>query len=690
MAQTTTLAQPRPALVRALRPAAGGAQGLRAAGVVTLLYLACAIAFTWPLAAGLGDHLTSLADPLTSAWKLRWGQDQLLHAPLALFNAPTFYPYPRSYLFDELLIGNAILALPLRVLTSNPVALYNLTLLANLTLSALAMYALARRLGAARVGAFAAGLIYAFAPLHLDHLTHLALLAGQYFPLIILLLDRLCTVPRWYDALFLAAALAMQALSEQYYGIYLLFVVGGFVVLRLAQDRRRGHWPPRATWGYLAAAGALALLPVLPFILGYRLVRRDYGFARTLDQAAYYSANLASFITADPQNWLWGHLTAPLRDFGTYTFERNLFPGLLALALAALGALTAWRKPLAQYLLLLGLGSAVLALGPNLYLTADNKSLLLTHLPYGFLYFHLPGFDSMRVPARFGILCLLSIAGLASLGLTCLLDRVRALRWRSRAVRNGAAVALTAVVIGGIGVESVNVPYTPVAVPAVPAVYRWLAAQPRGVVLELPFVIPDHGVVGDVDQYYTLYSHQPTVNGAANIVPKGYQALELELRQGPTRKALAILQGLGVTDIVVHAGQLDPALAASTLAFFSQNPDLATLAARFGADSVYRLAPTDRFQRLRALIPPSATIYLARGDPTGAYGGMLARVLAGNPVYSRARVWYGAPFAGLPQPDVRYDYGILYRGDDPAAAGFAGGRVIWEDDVVQVYQRAIG
>ena len=43
-------------------------------------------------------------------------------------------------------IGIAIIALPLRLGTDNPVAIYNLALLSSFVLSALAMYALARRL----------------------------------------------------------------------------------------------------------------------------------------------------------------------------------------------------------------------------------------------------------------------------------------------------------------------------------------------------------------------------------------------------------------------------------------------------------------------------------------------------------------------------------------------------------------
>ena len=671
--------------------------------LLTLAYTLLTLLLTWPLVTQLGDHVIDYGDPVDSAWRLGWGQRQLLTDPTHLFDADIFYPYARSYLFDELLIGIAIVTLPLRLFGDNPVLIYNLALLGTFVLSALAMYALARRLRCAPPAAVAAGLIYAFAPLHMAHLTHLGLLSGQYFPLIVLFLDRLMApdpdAPArvgWADATLLALVLALQALSAQYYAFYLLFVVGGFVGLRLVQEGARRRFPPFGVWARLAFAGALAGAAVAPFFLGYRLVQGDYVVERSIAENAYYSANLASFFTADGQNLLWGTLTAPLRDFGRYTFERNMFPGLLALLLALVGLLVGWRRALVQYLALLGLGAAILALGPNLYLTADNKSILLRQMPYGFLYFHFPGFDSMRVPARFGVLFVLGVAGLVGVGLTWLLGRVAAWRpARPHLDRRALAAALATLLIAGIVAESLNRPVQPVPLATraqAPPVYGWLAAQPRAVILELPFVIPDHpdrfGMLGDLYQFYSLYHGHPVVNGSANVLPKGYKALYYELRDGPTPRALAILQGLGVTHLVVHYDELGGEVAARTRALLDGGTTQVGAVARFDADAVYQLAPTDRFAALRALVPPDAAVYISRSDdPTGAYGGMIGYVLRGNPIYTRIRVDYGQEYAGAPDPNARYDFAMLYRDEDPADINLPNAPVVWEDAVVRIYRR---
>src|SRR4051794_21499568 len=256
-----------------------GRAWLRGLGLV-IAYTLVTILVTWPIVTQLNDHIPAFGDPVDSTWRLGWGQSQLLHHPLQLFDANVFYPYARSYLFDELLIGIALITLPLRLATDNPVTIYNLAVLSSFVLSALAMYALARRLRCPPPAAFVAGLIYAFAPLHLAHLTHLGLLSGQYFPLAVLLLDRLfdpdptvAARTRWRDALLLALVLVLQALSAQYYAFYLLFVVGGFIGLHLVQDGIRRHFPSPQVWAQLAVAGLLAGLMVAPFLLGYRLVQ---------------------------------------------------------------------------------------------------------------------------------------------------------------------------------------------------------------------------------------------------------------------------------------------------------------------------------------------------------------------------------------------------------------------------------
>lgn len=652
--------------------------------LLALGYTALAIVFTWPLGARVGDAVVSPIDSVDSTWRIGHAQGRLLSAPWRLFDTDLFHPYPSAYLFDELILGVALLALPLRLFTENPIAIYNIALLTTFVLAALAMYALARHLGCGPVAAFAAGLIYAFAPLRFGQFDHIGLLSAQYFPLIILLLDRLWVAPRRRDAALLAAALALQALSSQYYALYLPFVCGGFVALRLAHGAIRRLLPPWRTWGYLTAAGLAAALAVLPFALGYLAVRRQYDFARSIEANHRYSATLASFVTAGEGNLLWGPPTAPLRALGQHSPERDLLVGATALLLALIGAVATIRRPQTRYLLALGGGAALLALGPALHATDDPASRLFGPLPYHYLYHHLPLFDAMRVPARLGILYALSVAALAGLGLHWILGRAAARP--GRATRSAIAIA----VLGVLCLESANRPRPLVALesgPAIPPVYRWLAAQPAAVVIELP-LHAKRNRHNNRTQYFSLFHGHALINGSADIVPPGYRSLAEELHRGPTPRALAILQGLGVTHIVVHANQPPPHVVERTRHILDGNPELTPKVAEFGVDAIYRLAGTDRYARLRALIPRDATIYLAQDAPQETYIGMLGWTLRDNPLYARVPTGFGQRIVGPPQPGATYDYAVLHRRTDPATVGFAGATPIWEDEVARVYRRA--
>jgi hypothetical protein len=654
------------------------------------LYLVIAILLTWPLASHLTNGITSAIDPVTSVWRLGWAQHQLRHDPLHLLSGNIFYPYPNSYVFDGMELGIAILTFPLALVALPPLAIYNCGILLSLALSGLAMYFLARHWGALPFAAFLAGAICAFAPMHLDRIGHIAFLSTAWFPLILLFVDRVMTAPRLADTLALTACLVMQALSTQYYAIYLVFFVPLYLIVMLI---RRPEARRRIVWFHLAGAGSVALLLVAPFALVYHHVQTLYDVDRTYGQVTYYSATLANFITADGMNRLWGHLTAPVRASGTYTFERNMFPGLIALVLAAIGLWSGRRRAWEQFLGLLTLMGAVMAVGPELRLAPASKSLLLRHLPYDVFYWHVPGFDSMRAPGRFGVLYLLGIAGLAATGATALFRWLRSRSFPRPNVQHALALAASAAILVGTGAEYANAPLHLLPLEsggAVPPVYRWLAAQPDSRLIELPLLIPDHAREQQInarEQYFSLVHQHPVVNGAANVIPKGYKALVLEMQHFPSQRSIALLQGLGVTDVVIHFDQYDSADSAAIAQRLDSTWDGLSRAASFDAVSVYHLDPSPSYDRLKAAIPPGASVTLSRADPlgTGAYMAMLGYVLRDHPVYAPLRVDFGEIYRGQPDAGQHYAYAVLFREEDPTILGFPTA-VVWQDSVVRVYQ----
>src|SRR6185503_18512387 len=83
-----------------------------------------------------------LGDPGQHAWALASETRQMLRAPWHPFEGNVYYPSHASLLYGDPLLGPAVLVLPGRLFSSDPVLLYNLAVLLSLTLCSLTSYRL--------------------------------------------------------------------------------------------------------------------------------------------------------------------------------------------------------------------------------------------------------------------------------------------------------------------------------------------------------------------------------------------------------------------------------------------------------------------------------------------------------------------------------------------------------------------
>src|SRR5262249_22203468 len=123
--------------------------------------------------------------------------------------------------------------------------------------------------------------------------------------------------------------------------------------------------------------------------------------------------------------------------------------------------------------------------GPFLRLGA-----LTVPLPYLLLYNYLPGFSTIRVPARFFIVVALALSALTGYAVARLASRWPRATWLG-------AIALFG--IAAVHAAPTAVPVTSAHLGArAPAIYRWLAAQaPGGSIVELPGAIADDDLLGN-------------------------------------------------------------------------------------------------------------------------------------------------------------------------------------------------
>jgi hypothetical protein len=367
---------------------------------VALVAIACA--YTWPLAAVAGSNVAhDRGDPLLVTWIL-WWTSHTVPLTSAWWNAPAFYPSPGVLAFSENLLSLAPLTAPVIWITHSPVLAYNLAYLASFVLSGLAAYFLGFVVTRSHAAGFVAAIAFAFAPYRLSHTQHLQLLSSYWMPVAVAALHLFVERPSWRWAVLFSAAWVLQALASGYY----LFFLSTCAALWMAWFLPR-RVPLRdvarlaVTW----IAGAVLLAPVL---LGYRSIQASYGFRRSPVEMINYSADVLGVFSAAPDSWLWSWLHSSVSS------ESEQFPGATLVVLLILGLRKTGtgrgRSPFWFYLGTAGV-MWMLSLGP--VPKVDGGAIGIPG-PYALLAV-LPGFDAIRVLARFWMVAVMCLAVAAAI-----------------------------------------------------------------------------------------------------------------------------------------------------------------------------------------------------------------------------------------------------------------------------------
>lgn len=324
-----------------------GALGLDRAWGAFAFFLACALVTTWPLATGITrtipwDH----GDALLICWILGWNAHLFLRALmgepsalLGIWHSNIFYPEHYTLAYSETMLAPALQVLPIYALTDNLVLGYNVLFLASYVLSGLGMYLFVREVTGDWRAGLVAGAIYGFMPYRVEQGPHLQVLSSQWMPF------ALYGFRRWFDTrrgrplVGAAAAIVTQNLTCGYYMIFFAPFVPAYVLWEVA---RRGRWRDWRMWGALSAAGAAIAIVTIPSMWPYIALKRLHHFERGLGESVSFSADVMAWFTAPSYLNAWGSRL----DFYPVG-EGHLFPGVLALALSAVGALAgllaAWR-----------------------------------------------------------------------------------------------------------------------------------------------------------------------------------------------------------------------------------------------------------------------------------------------------------------------------------------------------------
>ena len=305
-------------------------------------YLVAALALTWPLARSMGTHLPAVGtayDALLHVFILGWGWQGLTTDPLEVFNAPIFYPEPRTLTYMDHMLGEAMLGGPLIEIFNLGVA-YNSLVLLSFVASGYFVYRLALLYGISPSGSYVAGFLFAFCPYRFSHLGCLNQIQTQFIPLGILFAVLFFRTRKTRYGVGAALTLAVQS----YFGWYSTFHLAMALVALVSWEsvRERGRWRelPWMRMGLLALLCAVLVLPsALPYLLQSRALPE---FDRPFSETVRLSADLVDYLRVSRENVL-ARLVPPMGARWA-----GFFPGLMAVTLATLGLVAIRRTPDAQ------------------------------------------------------------------------------------------------------------------------------------------------------------------------------------------------------------------------------------------------------------------------------------------------------------------------------------------------------
>jgi hypothetical protein len=540
---------------------AGPGARRRAALGAFAAYLGLTLVLTWPLARRPSTHGIPNADVLGNAWAMAWVVHQAAAEPTRVAEANIYWPHAGSLGFTESLYPQALQAAPVLALGGSPLLAHNLVALLTFPLAGLGVFLLARRLTGSAAGAFLAGLGFAFCAHRFDHIVHVQSLSTQWLPLA--LLAMLAFVHgrsrKWLAAVFAFALL--QALSSGYLAV-VMAVAAGVTLAALAFESRsaRGLIAPALALGLAAGLAWAAYAP-------HRAAQARHGLDRTRGELVHWSARVESYLDPGREAVL-PHLRWLRSRFRT---GEPLYPGLVILGLAAVGCLALRGSAAAR------LGLALLVVGFLLSLGPEIRLVGLT-LPGPFEA--LRSFQSIRLlrtPSRMGVIALLGLALLASVGWARLAARWP--RWKRPVF--GLLALLAVVEAFPAGLARLVRPLDPP-----PPSAGWLASAPRGPTLELPW---DEAHDATLYVYWSTAHWQPMVNGWGGFEPRGNFGLGLVGKRWPGPGVVRAFRAAGVRYVVVHTALLGEAQRERIRR--EPLPDGVRLAAELGGDRVYEITP---------------------------------------------------------------------------------------------------
>ena len=497
-----------------------------------LVVTGVAVWSVWPVIKKPATAFAYGGDDGIITWQLNQTIQKISGRTGSLFDGNIFYPYKNTAAYHMLLIPSAILGYWPTQITGSPVAAYNTALIAGQLLTMLAAWLWFREISKDDWAGAAGAVVLGLCQIRMFFSVHIHMWIMQWMLISAWMLWRYVQNKKIWQ-LYAAGVFFAVQFWEGIYQAYWILIMGVIILW----GSRRDLWKQRK---HLAVIAGGILLLISPVLVVYGRIYQEFGFGGSIREAANFSMSV---------NELW---------------QNFLSPGLFVLLL-----ITIWRMAKVKlskdqkWLTVLLITGVILALGPVLKWEGETVKIfgrIFIPLPYGVLYYLIPGFSVLRSVHRMVWLSAFAGAGLITIALSHLQKRKII----------GIAVALLVAIAGGTTVQRNSEFPRP---ENYPAVYGWLAGQPGKAILEYPVYMYDQAEHG-LEMYRMVYSlkhGKSLIGGASGFVPPERQSLLVDIRLNYPNRGLDLkLRQLGTDYVVVHKNET----VAGKLTEFIKDPGL--------------------------------------------------------------------------------------------------------------------
>lgn len=493
------------------------------------------------------------ADLRFVAWQVARNSRAILESPTRIFDGEMCFPARASLAYGPSGITLGLLAVPLRVVSDDPVLLFNLTFWLLYLISGAILYLLVKEWTGLPAAGIVAAAIYVMHEVKVGDVIHLYVRDTAWTLLALLFARRLFEQGRWRDAAGLAFAIGMH-LSGSLYPLVAAALIAPFSVAWLI----RVYGITRRLAARLAGVALVTALGAA-LLLGPYLALREAGDLGT--STAQLFVPLYSLLPGRPA--FPGFTTLVLVALALAWPAHLATPGIRLAgdgddAAGAARASPRWAL-LAALLLLLSTSVVVAPESPSHWVALDRNAPDPRVWPnlYVLLERWIPGLSLGRGPGGVYVAAQMLMALLAGLGGAALIRRAARLRPAAAVVLAGTLVVLATLETArpaALGFRPLH-GYEAIRIrpdDATLALYGQLAERMQeGALLEVP--ASSLRVVQVAESVLlTAYHGRPTSHCYSPFLPEETRRVRRLARRAPDEASLDALAALGFRGLVVH------------------------------------------------------------------------------------------------------------------------------------------